>query len=348
MTTLLPVGRANRVTIASPGTLSQAARGGRTAHDVTVRELTGAAVTQVEELSRAVYGEHHATATEWRHAPLPREGVRRYVARSGAGEAFHAYGCLWTEPWLEHRRCRRLELLVHPRERGRGFGEALYAQLWRDFTATGTPTLEAYVRLEQTEAIGFLERRGFRKTGRDWNLRLPVSEADLSGVGEALDRVRAHGVTVTTLAEERERNPHCLRDVHALCSVIEAEQVAPAPWTPTPFVPFTAWLQRQEAMWGACFLAKRDGEYVAISMLTCRQDQPSWLFQNATGTQRDYRRRGIALALKLCGIAYAREHGYRTIHTTNASRHPGILALNHQLGFCPDGGHVTLQRGQEQ
>lgn len=42
---------------------------------------------------------------------------------------------------------------------------------------------------------------------------------------------------------------------------------------------------------------------------------------------------GIAKALKLRGIAYAKAHGYSNIIIRNNLRNDGIVQLNKQLGF---------------
>lgn len=53
-----------------------------------------------------------------------------------------------------------------------------------------------------------------------------------------------------------------------------------------------------------------------------------------TGVIRDYRRRGIALALKVHGIAHAKENGYKKIRTMNESTNRAMLNINERLGFA--------------
>lgn len=48
---------------------------------------------------------------------------------------------------------------------------------------------------------------------------------------------------------------------------------------------------------------------------------------------RAYRRQGVALALKLRGIAYAKQHAYTTLRTSVDATNTASLALNERLGF---------------
>jgi GNAT superfamily N-acetyltransferase len=86
------------------------------------------------------------------------------------------------------------------------------------------------------------------------------------------------------------------------------------------------------------FIATHNGEHVGLSILGRRVTEmdvrfggPSSLSQHLTGVRRAYRRQGIALALKLRTIEYAREHGFERILTN--SDNPAMRALNRKLGF---------------
>jgi GNAT superfamily N-acetyltransferase len=52
-----------------------------------------------------------------------------------------------------------------------------------------------------------------------------------------------------------------------------------------------------------------------------------------TGVRRAYRRRGLALALKVRSLAFAKEQGYRRVITENESNNRGMLHINEELGF---------------
>jgi len=61
--------------------------------------------------------------------------------------------------------------------------------------------------------------------------------------------------------------------------------------------------------------------------------EPSNVQQLLTGILPEYRRRGIATALKMKTIEYAHKHGFRRILTN--SENPAMQALNAKLGFRP-------------
>jgi RimJ/RimL family protein N-acetyltransferase len=63
-----------------------------------------------------------------------------------------------------------------------------------------------------------------------------------------------------------------------------------------------------------------------------------------TGTLRAYRGRGLALAVKLASIAWAREHGVTSMQTNNDETNAPMLAINRRLGYRPAGRRVEWVR----
>ncbi len=58
-----------------------------------------------------------------------------------------------------------------------------------------------------------------------------------------------------------------------------------------------------------------------------------FVFNEMTGVLRDYRRRGIALAMKLLGIRFARDCGVETIYTLHDFENESAIGMNRRLGF---------------
>jgi len=71
---------------------------------------------------------------------------------------------------------------------------------------------------------------------------------------------------------------------------------------------------------------------------------PGGVSQGFTGVRREYRRQGVATALKVRAVEYAARRGFRTIRALNHPSHAPLLALNERLGFRRLFSHVTLER----
>jgi GNAT superfamily N-acetyltransferase len=125
-----------------------------------------------------------------------------------------------------------------------------------------------------------------------------------------------------------------LQWVHALHNACRRDQ--PPPEECLEPIPFDFWITRlieaPGALPDAFFLAKRGGEYVGMSLF--ERDGPVGVLQNGfTGVLPLYRGRGIARALKLRAIAYAREQGFPELRTGNHSGKGPMLRVNEILGF---------------
>ena len=92
------------------------------------------------------------------------------------------------------------------------------------------------------------------------------------------------------------------------------------------------------------FLAKDGGRLVAQSTLTGSEADPDVLYQDLTAVVPEYRRRGIALALKLQTVAFARERGKREIRTWNNTRNQAMLRINEAMGFVKQPVWIVFQK----
>ncbi|MCI0776458.1 MAG: GNAT family N-acetyltransferase, partial [Chloroflexi bacterium] len=79
---------------------------------------------------------------------------------------------------------------------------------------------------------------------------------------------------------------------------------------------------------------------VAHVMLDTEHDRMENLF---TGVLREYRGRGIAQAMKLLTIKYARQSGVSEILTENDSENAPMLAVNGKLGYKRWSGVYSLK-----
>lgn len=96
-------------------------------------------------------------------------------------------------------------------------------------------------------------------------MRLPVTEVDISPFLSVLEQVSTQGIIITTLKEERERDPKCLRKLYELSITIHADIPMPEQFTPVPFEEFKRWFQYPTLLPDAYFIAKYGDRYIGLS-----------------------------------------------------------------------------------
>lgn len=237
----------------------------------------------------------------------------------------------------------QLEVVVRPAARRRGIGRALYRDAEAVLRGRGAHWVRDGVKESAVAGVAFARRIGAGELKRDWESRLDVTAFDPAPFAEALTRATAAGVRITTLADELRGDPDALRKAHELHQVARLDVPGLDPPTATPYERFeTEVLRRPWSLPEAYFLAVLDGRYVGESSLAKEGADPTVIHQNLTGVLRAERGKGIAMALKLKTVEYARAHGYRRIRTWNDSLNEPMLAINVALGFVREPAWITF------
>jgi GNAT superfamily N-acetyltransferase len=89
------------------------------------------------------------------------------------------------------------------------------------------------------------------------------------------------------------------------------------------------WITDPDAM----FVALADGEVIGCAGLLPDTDDPGRAEHALTAVRRDWRRRGVASALKRTCLAWAASHGLREVYTWTQRGNDDMRALNTHLGF---------------
>ncbi len=201
------------------------------------------------------------------------------------------------------------------------------------------------VKESMAAGVAFLLRREFVEVQRTWESRLDVAAFDFDRFAGAEERAEKQGITITTLAAERARDPEALRRAYELHVTCMRDVPSVDPITDTSHEAFVSrMVETPSSLPDGYFLAVAGGEYVGESNLFASLDDAGVLYQGLTGLRREHRGRGIALALKLRTIRYAREHGRREIRTWNDIRNQPMLRINEALGFAKQPTWITFEK----
>ncbi|HJP94683.1 MAG TPA: sigma-70 family RNA polymerase sigma factor [Pyrinomonadaceae bacterium] len=268
---------------------------------------------------------------------------RHYVVENQQAKQIIAYGAVEQTIYLPRY---RLFLLMGPQWLKRGVGDLLFDRLTQDLAEAKAVTVSCRQYASEVEVIDFLKSRGFEEVSRVLDLRLNVEAVDASSFMPLLKQVEEQGISISTFAEERVRDPQCAAKLYELVTLLSQDDPVRAPFTPPAYNAREAlmWLEMPYVLPDAYFIAKRGDDYVGVSDVSLFEAVPGGLTQGFTGIKRKYRRCGLATALKICGIAYAQSHGYQIIQTFNRPQQPVIRALNEKLGFELVSEDVTLEK----
>jgi GNAT superfamily N-acetyltransferase len=225
---------------------------------------------------------------------------------------------------------------VSPSHQRQGIGAALYGRIMAGLQPFDPRVLRADAFTNLPQGFRFLEKRGFYEAFRETPVHLDIAPFDPSPYARLEAKLLGQGIAIKTL-NELISDPNRDRKTYDLYWEIVKD--VPQEETRIEKPDFDEWLQ-----WGlhdptilhdAYFLAVHGDEYAGLS--EWGQDPDNDVLQGGLlGVGRAWRKRGIALALQLRGIAYAGEHGHPVLKTCTAIQNSPMQALFNRLGFARD------------
>lgn len=258
--------------------------------------------------------------------------VRFLAERDGEAVASGASG---QSPWGGDLHRFWLGIHVVPTERRQGIGAVLYDAL-ADTIAPYAPTkIGSNYREDWTDAGHFAQNRGFVEEMREWESRLDLAMFDPAPFADRRGIPAQHGVTITSLKTLQQTVPDWATRLHELEKETLLDVPRTDPFVPLPFEDFERMILQSPGFLPegqAIAIDSKTGEWVGSSALWKRQAS-DWLNTGLTGVKRSHRRMGIAFALKLHVIDYAKSVGCPVVTTENATTNRGMLSINEALGF---------------
>jgi GNAT superfamily N-acetyltransferase len=268
--------------------------------------------------------------------------VRRQFVAEDAGQIL-GYGAIEQTIYLPRY---QLLLVMDPRWLKLGVGDLLLERLLDELKKAGAITVSCKEYASQTEPLTFLQERGFTKVDELLDLRLDVPQAETSRFKKLVERVAGRDITISTLAEERNRDPHYVEKLYELTTTLQQTDPARLPFAPPAYNAREAlmWLEMPYVLPEGYFIARHGENYIGLCDVSLFDAMPDGLTHGFTGVRGEYRRQGIATALKLRAIDYAKRHGFRLIQSFNRPVQSEVLALNYKLGFQLSSARLTLEK----
>ncbi len=294
-------------------------------------------------IHNAIYPRHQRTVDQMRQEDQTwdRQFVRELVVMEQDEEVV-GYGLYQHTPGMFHPRKFLIGVYVQPRLHGQGFGKALYNHLMAELHQHDPITVRSVTFEDQERGVRFLGERGFDEERRFWESRLDVTAWNPEPFAHIPALVQQQGLEIKAL-RELQRDEGWSRKLFDLICAVERSMPTPEPITHD----YERWLATRmsspDLRPDSYFVALHAGEYVGLSSLWASHAN-NYLWTGLTGVKPAYRRRGIALALKLRSIDYARQHGHPVIVTDNEAGNRPMLAINERLGFARGVAELWLRK----
>lgn len=245
-------------------------------------------------------------------------------------------------PDLYHPRKFWMDIAVLPEHRNQGAGSALYEYMLEALRAYDPIAVRMSARENRPHSLRFITKRGFREEMRDWESKLELQSLDFSPYAGLEEELNARGITLHTIQELRETDPNWLRNLHAIESETDRDVPSPDPVTEMDFDYYAKYvLENPHFRPDLWVVALHEGTYIGTSSLWTRQGTGD-LFTGLTGVSREYRRMGIAMALKVKTLAQAQALGYLCVRTWNSTLNRPMLSINERLGFIKEPAWITF------
>jgi GNAT superfamily N-acetyltransferase len=290
----------------------------------------------------------HESAAEWRtwDQRIEDKARRRMTITTGGGDiaatASIAVGMMPRPDGAQF-----VGLSVLKAHRNKGVGGALVDALEAEAKRRDVTRLLAGASAARPFALEFAQKRGYREIGRRIMSYRELASYEPERWKEAMDRPKGAGIVFRTFAEITQGKTPDEQD-----RFWRALWTAEGPmWDDIPFsTPTPHWSYEQFRKLAVenpqvsrdLSLVAYHGDTIVGYTMTGLSDEDGHTYM--TGVAREFRGRGIAMALKVDALARAKAAGLRAMKTVNDEPNKAMRGVNIKLGYQPVPEHVELEK----
>lgn len=271
--------------------------------------------------------------------------LKRFACLDDRTDSIVGFGRIANVLDMYHPQKFMINIYVDPQYQRMGVGGAIFDRLHDELVNLDAQVAWTMNKEDLPVQREFFQKRGFLEKRRDWESRLDLLTFQPEKFQQYDKRMPEQGISFTTLAEVMREGDDTMRKLHDLVQHIVGDMPRQAEFTPVPYDQWKTLLSNSPRIVPEGFLIARHGsEFVGESDVLRNEKTPRTLSQGDTGVRREFRGRGIATALKLRVIGFAKSNGFDTIETWNDSTNTAMLAVNTKLGFKRRVGWILMEK----
>ncbi len=267
----------------------------------------------------------------------------RWLAFDGdqpIGNAEYLFGHWWDEPaqYIFY-------IGVIPDYQGKGIGKRLMDTVMTELDTLGARSTITWVRDDYRRTMRFLEERGYSMIQRDAQSALDIATFDPAPFAGITSKLKQNGITLHTVTQLEQNDPNWQKKLYDLDWPLRLDMPGTEKKKQESF---DDWIARKFATPyllkdGYIVAVTENGDYIGYSAVYKSSTDEPKLNTNVTGVLGAWRRKGIATAMKVAIIDYAKANDYKKIVTENEENNP-MYELNIRLGFRPTPAWLTYKK----
>ncbi len=249
------------------------------------------------------------------------------------------------EPWWSYKPGKfHFDLCVLEEFRNQGFGTMCLQHIEMNLKKRAGKKLTVHTKEDQADGVKFLENRDFSVVLREPESILDLSNFEFDEFNRVEKKIKSDGISIKSLDELQKYDAEWKSKLYKLYCEIMFDVPNHDENTVRTMDNFEK--QKLNAPGfnaKANFIAVENGNYIGLSSLWFQQKNPKKYWTDLTGVLGSHRRKGIATALKVKTIAYAKQIGADYIETDNEEKNP-MFKINKMLGFVPFPAWLTYEK----
>ncbi|MGB1253112.1 MAG: GNAT family N-acetyltransferase, partial [Candidatus Promineifilaceae bacterium] len=233
----------------------------------------------------------------------------------------------------------------------RGYASSFYEYAVGRIESDGRTVemIECGTREDKPAAIAWLEKYGFKRKNRYPNSELVLSEFDSAQFASYPTRAATAGLIIKPLAEIIPHDAEWQRKLYDLEWIFELDEPTSVPPKQEPFEDYQKNTLESPDFKPECWFVALDGDrFAGMSCLWPDKMKSTRWNTGWTGVDRPYRRKGLAMAMKVAALTYAQQSGVEVVKTDNHETN-WMYQINLRLGFkpIPASLHYEKRMGRE-